>query len=149
MKYITIVILIVCISLLSACSSQSINSPGSVPTLLITDGDASKTYTRADLETLTVSQATFKDITYVGVSASELLKNAGFDIDAVKAVKAIAADGYSINYDTAQILAADVIIAYARTDGDLTPEDGSFRMVLPIADGKLNLRMLTELQIIK
>ena len=33
--------------------------------------------------------------------------------------------------------------------GDLTADDGSFRMVLPGAEGKLNVRMMVELQVIQ
>jgi hypothetical protein len=47
------------------------------------------------------------------------------------------------------VLVDEVIVAYARADGDLSAEDGSFRMVLPGAEGKLNVRMLVELQGIK
>jgi hypothetical protein len=46
-------------------------------------------------------------------------------------------------------LVDDVIVAYARADSDLAEEDGAFRMVLPGAEGKLNVRMLAELQIVK
>jgi hypothetical protein len=67
----------------------------------------------------------------------------------VKAIKAVAADGYSVNYDPSQIFSDDIIVAYARLDGDLTEDDGAFRMVLPGAEGKLNLRMLAEIQIIQ
>jgi hypothetical protein len=85
----------------------------------------------------------------VGVTVTNLLQDAGFDPAQVKAVKAVASDGYSVNYDPGQIFADDIILAYARADGDLAEEDGSFRLVLPNAEGKLNTRMLVELQIIQ
>lgn len=151
MKRFTIVMLILFVALLTACASSAPQDTSSetVPSLLITGGDTSKTYTRTDLEALAASQAVFKDVSYIGVRVSALLEDAGFTPDEVKAVKAIASDGYIVNYDPAQVLAADVIVAYARTDGDLAQEDGSFRMVLPGAEGKLNVRMLSELQVIK
>jgi hypothetical protein len=151
MKRFTIVVLFLFVALLTACASSAPQATSSetVTSLLITGGDTSKTYTRADLEALAASQAVFKDVTYVGVSVSVLLEDAGFTLEEVKAVKAMATDGYTINYDPAQVLATDVIVAYARADGDLTEDDGSFRMVLPNAEGKLNVRMLTELQVIK
>jgi len=147
----TIILLILFVVLLTACASYASQDTSSetVPSLLITGSDTSKTYTHADLEALAASQVVFKDVTYVGVSLSALLEDAGFTLDEVKAVKAIASDGYTVNYDPAQVLAADVIVAYARADGDLAGEDGSFRMVLPDAEGKLNVRMLSELQVIK
>ena len=151
MKHLSIILLVLFVALLTACSpSAPQNSPSeTVPTLLVTGGDTSKTYTRADLEALPASQAVFKDVTYKGVTVSALLQDAGFDLDQVKAVKAVASDGYTVNYDPSQVLVDEVIVAYARADGDLSAEDGSFRMVLPAAEGKLNVRMLVELKGIK
>ena len=151
MKHLSIILLVLFVALLTACSpSAPQNSPSeTVPTLLVTGGDTSKTYTRADLEALPASQAVFKDVTYKGVTVSALLQDAGFDLDQVKAVKAVASDGYTVNYDPSQVLVDEVIVAYARADGDLAAEDGSFRMGLPGAEGKLNVRMLVELQGIK
>ncbi len=142
---------ILLIMALTACTSSKDGTSVSStePILLVSSGDTSKTYTRADLEALGASQAVFKDITYVGVSLSTLLQNAGFSLDEAKAIKAVAADGYSINYEPVQISAADVIVAYARTDSNLSEEDGSFRIVIPGAEGKMNIRMLVELQVMK
>lgn len=154
MKRIVILVLVMSVAVLSACASASTpeaqnSSAETVPSLLISGGETSKTYTRADLEALPVTQATFKDVAYVGVTVSALLQDAGFDPAQVKAVKAVASDGYTMNYDPSQLLGDDIILAYARADGDLTEEDGAFRLVLPGAEGKLNARMLVELQIIK
>jgi hypothetical protein len=105
-----------------------------------------KTYSVADLQALPVSEATFKGVAYKGVAATTLLEDAGYSLDQLQAVKAVAADGYSVNYDLAQIQKADVIVAYAQVDGPLTAEDGQFRMVLPEEEGNLNVRLLTEIQ---
>jgi hypothetical protein len=116
----------------------------------VVSGDGvTKAFTRADLEALTVTQAAFKDVTYKGVAVSALVQAAGFDPAQVKAIKAVAVDGFTVNYDPSQVLVDGVIVAYARADGDLAEEDGAFRMVLPGAEGKLNVRMLAELQVIK
>jgi hypothetical protein len=153
MKYITIYIVVFFALLLTACASVSqpaapaIGGAGS--SLLVSGGDIKKSYTHANLETLPASQSTFKDVNYKGVLVSDLLKDAGFDPQKVKALKAVASDGYTINYDPTQFLGKGVMVAYSRADGDLAPEDGSFRMVLPDAEGKLNLRKLVELQIIQ
>lgn len=148
-------LLVLSVALLTACASSSSapeaqdSSSASAPTLRVSGGEISKSYTRPDLEALPVTQASFKDVTYVGVTVTNLLQDAGFDPAQVKAVKAVASDGYSVNYDPGQIFADDIILAYARADGDLAEEDGSFRLVLPNAEGKLNTRMLVELQIIQ
>jgi hypothetical protein len=62
----------------------------------------------------------------------------------------VASDGFTVNYDPSQILKDNVLVAYALADGSGLPaDDGSFRMVLPDEEGKLNVRMLVELQIIQ
>ena len=154
MKRFTLIILVLSFALLSACTSTpqpaaQQSTTGTAASLVVSGGEVNKSYTRANLEALSTTQAAFKDVTYMGVTVSDLLTDAGFDPAAVKAVKAVAADGFTVNYDPSQVLGKDVIVAYARVDGDLAEEDGSFRMVLPGAEGKLNLRMLVELQVIK
>ena len=137
---------------LSACASTAKPAASDACTeavLTVSGGEISKAYTRADLEALTATEATFKDVTYKGVLISTLLKDAGFDPSTIKAVKGVASDGYAVNYDTNQVLVDNVIVAYATAGGELTAEDGSFRMVLPDAEGKLNMRMLVELQVMK
>lgn len=143
-------ILLIAAFVLAGCagSEAPAGSDSAEPRLVVSGGEISKTYTRSDLQTLPASQATFKGVAYTGLTVSALLEEAGFDLAAIKALKAVAADGYSVNYDAAQVLAEDIIVAYATVDGELSAEDGDFRMVIPEADGKLNLRMLTELQVI-
>jgi len=75
-----------------------------------------------------------------------LLTDAGIDAQSLKALKAIASDGYSVNYEPALFLREDVILAYAKADGPLDGDDGAFRMVLPGEEGKLNVRMIVEIQ---
>lgn len=154
MKRITFLVLILSMLLLTACASPSApeaqpGSGASAPTLVVSVGETSKAYTRTDLEALSTIQSSFKDVAYVGVTLTTLLQDAGVDPAQIKAIKAVASDGYTVNYDPGQLLADDIILAYARADGDLAEEDGSFRLVLPGAEGKLNARMLVELQIIQ
>lgn len=154
MKRLPILLLVLAVALLAACApvatpaAQS-DTAGAAPGLLVSGGGTSKTYTRAGLEALPSGTAAFKNVTYKGVAVSALLRDAGFDPAQVKAVKAVASDGFTVNYDPAQVFADGVIVAYARPDGELAAEDGAFRMVLPGAEGKLNARMLVELQVIK
>lgn len=154
MKRLTILVLVLSLVLLSACAST--NNPAAqdaadttTPSLAVSGGEISKSYTRADLEALPARQAVFMEVTYRGVTISTLIQDAGFDPALVKAIKAVASDGYTVNYDTSQVLVDEVILAYTRKDGELSEEDGAFRMVLPGAEGKLNARMLVELQVIQ
>jgi hypothetical protein len=154
-----VVLLILAMALLSACAAAGTPAASvpaaqnaaanAAPSLLVTGGDISKSYTRADLEALASSQATFKGVVYKGVTLAVLLQDAGIDRAKVKAVKAEAGDGFTVNYDPSQVLVDGVILAYARADGDLAAEDGPFRMVLPDAEGKLNPRQLVKLQIVQ
>lgn len=119
------------------------------PLLTIVNGDATTTYTAADLEALSSSEASFRDVAYVGVPLTALLEASSVTMADVRAVKAVASDGFSANYDLPQIQKEDVIVAYAQADGPLTDEDGAFRMVMPDEDGKMNVRQLVEIQAIQ
>ncbi|MFO7681785.1 MAG: molybdopterin-dependent oxidoreductase [Chloroflexota bacterium] len=137
-----VVIFLMLSLLLVACTSGEAET-GEASGLIV----GVKTYSAADLRALPVSEATFKDKVYKGVAVTTLLEDAGYSLDQLQALKAVAADGYSVNYDLPLIQKADVIVAYAQVDGPLTAEDGQFRMVLPEEEGKLNVRMLAELQV--
>ncbi len=141
-----ILILIVLPFILVACSSTA--SEGEVSMLRVTDGTTEKSLSVSDLEKLPATESTFNEVTYVGVSLTTVLEEAGFSPEDLSAVKATASDGYSVNYDPALFTREDVIVAYATVDGSLTADDGTFRMVLPGEEGKLNVRLLVELKVI-
>ena len=67
----------------------------------------------------------------------------------MRSVKAIASDGFAATYDPTQFMRADLIVAFGTAGGALAKEDGSLRTVLPGAEGKLNVRSLSELQVTK
>jgi hypothetical protein len=129
----------------SACAPKT-TAAGDI--LTVSQGDTSVTYTADDLQALGEVQATFKDVTYVGVPLSVLLQDAGFDPQTLQAVKVVAVDGYSVNYDPATFLAQDTLVSWARADGPLGDDEVPFRMVLPNAEGKMNVRQITEIQAI-
>ena len=135
--------------LLCACTTTGSPAAESVGEMLVvTDGTIEKSYAVADLEAIQVAEASFNEITYVGVPLSVLLEDAGFSLQELRAVKAVASDGYSVNYDPALFLRENVIVAYATIDGSLTKDDGTFRMVLPGEEGNVNIRMLVKLQVL-
>ena len=152
MKIKIIAVSLMLVLLIAACGGNTEtttvvqdNSSVSTPTLIV----GTQSYSAADLEAITQAEATFKDVAYIGVPVSELLSAAGFELGNVKAVKAVASDGYTVNYEPEQLTPANVIVAYAQGDGPLTADDGDFRMVLPDAEGNMNLRMLVELQVVQ
>jgi hypothetical protein len=148
--YFGILIVAVVAVLLSACgggdnTASSGPESGGVPTLSV----GGQTFTAADLENMTQMEATFTDVTYIGVPVADLLLDAGYNLDGLRAVKAVAADGYTVNYEPHQLSPSNVIVAYAQVDGPLSEDDGDFRMVLPDEEGNMNLRMLVELQVVE
>lgn len=124
---------------LTACAPKAEKSAAAV--LKVAD----KTYTADDLKALGESQSDFKGVTYVGVPLTVLLKDAGIDPTAVTIVKAVASDGFTANYESALFTRDDTLVAYARADGPLGADEGTFRMVLPDQEGKLNPRDLVEI----
>lgn len=147
-----IVFTVLLVLLLTACAPSAplaSEAPAGNAALLVTNGGTQQSFTLTALQALPLTEASFKGVAYKGVKVSDLLTAAGVKLDGFKAIKGIASDGYTVNYDPAQLLADNVIMAYALADGNpLTSDDGNFRLVLPDAEGKLNLRMLVELQIV-
>lgn len=145
MKNILILVLLGSL-LIAACGSAPVPEEG-VPTLTVTDGVASKTYTTTDLQELRQVQVEDKGVTYLGVPISDLLRNAGYDPATVVIVQAVASDGFTADYDQILIEKSDTILAYALLEGALREDEGPFRMVLPNQAGKLNPRMVIELRV--
>jgi DMSO/TMAO reductase YedYZ molybdopterin-dependent catalytic subunit len=140
-------ILAVLALLLGACGGDAPEAAAG-DVLVVTDGMTTKSYTAADLQALPAAQAAFREVTYTGVPLAALLADAGFEPGSVSAVKATAADGFSANYDPVLTARADTLVAYAQSDGPLSAEDGTFRMVLPDQEGKMNPRNLVEITVI-
>jgi len=134
--------------ILTACAPAADVPSGGEPILVVSGGEVSVEYTAADLEALGPVQATFKDVTYLGIPLTVLLEDAGFDPAALRAVKVVALDGYSVNYEPDFFLLPDTLVSYARLDAPLAEDELPFRMVLPAAEGKMNVRQLTEVQAI-
>ncbi len=134
--------------ILTACAPAADAPSGAEPILVVSGGEVSVEYTAADLEALGPVQATFLDVTYLGIPLTVLLEDAGFDPAALRAVKVVALDGYSVNYEPDFFLLPDTLVSYARLDAPLAEDELPFRMVLPAAEGKMNVRQLTEVQAI-
>ena len=130
--------------LLVACTGSSESSVNTNNVLTVGE----KTYSAEALKALPQTKAAFNDIDYVGVALSDLLADTGVDIGGLTAIKAVASDGYKVNYEPGILMRADVILAYAQADGPLTADDGTFRMVLPGEEGKLNVRDVVEIQVV-
>jgi hypothetical protein len=142
MKRLFFVILVVAL-VLAACAPKAETSTGLG--LKVTDGTLTKTYSVEALKTLGSTQATDKGITYIGVPLKVLLQDAGIDPTKLSAVKAVASDGFTANYDSSQFLADNTLVAYAQAGGPLTTDEGTFRMVVPDQGGKMNPRLLVEI----
>ena len=139
-----VVFILVLIALVGCGGDSSITNDD---TLVVTDGSSEKQYTVDDLERLNPQKAVFREVAYIGVPLSSLLINAGYNLEEIMAVKAVAYDGFTANYEPELITKTDTLVAYALEDGPLTSDDGTFRMVLPGQEGKLNPRQLVELKV--
>jgi len=128
---------------LAACAPKAQEPTAAV--LKVSDGTIEKTYTADDLKALGETHATFQDVTYIGVPLTVLLQDAGIDTTALTAVKAVAVDGFTANYDASLYAREDTLVAYARIDASLADDEAPFRMVLPNEGGKLNPRQLIEI----
>jgi Oxidoreductase molybdopterin binding domain. len=142
----TLFVILVLALVLAACAPKAVAPAGAA--LKVTDGTIVKTYTVDELKALGSVQASDKGIAYVGVQLKVLLQDAGIDPTRLSAVKAVASDGFTVNFDPTQFMADDTLVAYAQADGPMTAADGTFRMVLPDQGGKLNPRLLTEIDAI-
>lgn len=142
MKRILFVTLVLALTL-TACASQVEENAG--PVLKVSDGNVEKSYTADDLKAIGASQAEVKGVAYLGVPLTVLLADAGIDPTALTAVKAVALDGFTANYESALYSREDTLVAYARVNGPLGEDEGTFRMVLPDQEGKLNPRELVEI----
>jgi hypothetical protein len=142
----TFFVILVLALVLAACAPKAAAPVGD--TLKVTDGTIVKIYTVDNLKSLGAVQASDKGVAYVGVQLKVLLQDTGIDPTKLSAVKAVASDGFTSNYDPTQFLADDTLVAYAQADGPMTAADGTFRMVLPDQGGKLNPRLLIEIDAI-
>jgi DMSO/TMAO reductase YedYZ molybdopterin-dependent catalytic subunit len=142
MKRLLLLVMVFALAL-TACAPKTQDVAANV--LKVTDGTLSKTYTADQLKALGGVQATIQGVTYVGVPLTVLLQDAGINSTKLTAVKAVAIDGFTANYDSTLFSREDTIVAYARVDGPLGEEDAPFRMVLPDEGGKMNPRQLTEI----
>jgi hypothetical protein len=136
---------------LAGCGSTPTQATANVPEAVLTVviGDNQQPFTVQDLQALPSSVSSFNGIEYMGVPVKLLLEEAGINLDEVSAIKGVATDGYSVNYEPAQLLPDDVLVAYSLADGSsLASDEGKFRMVLPDQEGKLNLRLLYKLVVI-
>jgi len=142
MKRILFVTLVFALTLVGCAPKVQANAG---PVLKVSSGTIEKSYTADDLKALGASQAEVKGVAYLGVPLTVLLADAGIDPTALTAVKAVASDGFTANYESALYSREDTLVAYARVDGPLGEDEGSFRMVLPDQEGKLNPRELVEI----
>jgi hypothetical protein len=140
-RFIPVVLLVL---LVTACSSSS--APASTQ-LAVTGDQPEKSFTVEQLQAMPVATASFNGVDYTGVALQVLLEQAGYDPAAVNAVQAIASDGYSVKYDRDLVMLDNTIVAYGQGDTPLSSDDGTFRMVLPDQEGKMNVRMLSELHV--
>lgn len=144
-----IMIALLVLALILAGCAEDEKTDENTNVLTVTSGDTEHTFTQDDLKKLPQTTATFNDVEYVGVQIPALLEAAEIEFDGISAVKAVAADGFTVNYEPSMVAREDVIVAYALPDGPMSEDDGNYRMVLPGEEGKLNPRMVVKITVVK
>ena len=144
-----LIILLIVAALASACASDTPATEEAVSSLTVSDADSQQTISLDALQALPQTTANFRDVDYVGVTLPTLLEDAGISLDDVTAIKAVASDGYSVNYEPALYTRDDVILAYAQADGPMSEDDGTLRMVVPGERGQMNVRMVVEIEVVR
>lgn len=139
--------LIVCLVLLLVQCTAVTPETTETWTLVVAHAGTETTYSGAELAALERTTSTFEGVTYEGVPLHTLLADAGIDPAAVSGLTAVASDGFSAAYTPVQLLRPDTLVAYARAGGPLAAEEAPLRMVLPDEPGRLNVRMLSRLEV--
>jgi hypothetical protein len=146
-KHRTILFLIF-LALLAALPACQPAAPATEEAVLtVSDGTTEVTYTAAELEALAAEEVTVDDVTYVGVPLATLLEVAGVDPASVSEVTAVASDDFSAAYTAEHVNRPDTLVAYGTAQGDLGEDEQPFRMVLPEEEGRLNVRMLSRIEV--
>lgn len=139
-----LVILLLSVSLF-ACGGDNPATADAI--LTVSGGGVERTYSAADLRALPPATATVEGVTYAGVSLPTLLQDAGFQLDQITSVDAVADDDFSATYEPDLFTSEDTIVAYEQADGDLDGDEQPFRMALPEQPGRLNVRMLVRIEV--
>ncbi len=144
--------LLVCCALLIALLAGCGPGGGATPVpgaiiLTVTGGDIEQTYTLEQLQALAAHDVESDDGAFVGVLLSDLLSEAGFDLDRITTVRAVAMDGFSSTYDATLFRRDDAVLAYARAGGDLDGDEQPLRMVIPGQEGRMQPHQITRLEI--
>ncbi|MFW6069891.1 MAG: molybdopterin-dependent oxidoreductase [bacterium] len=129
---------------LPACGSETAEEGDTTP-LTVVYGDSEATYTVEELQVLPAETVDG----YTGVTLAALLQDAGIDPASLSSVNAVASDEFSATYGPELIMAPDTLVAYGHDGGELPAEEQPLRMVLPEQPGRMNVRMLVELEAIQ
>jgi len=147
-KYRHVLFLFVLIVALVGCSPNNATPPAAEDTILTISGaDIETTYTLEQLRGLSTTPVESDDGRFVGVRLADLLIDAGYELDQISSVRAIALDGFSSTYDPELFSREDTVLAYAREDGDLNGDELPLRMVLPGQEGRMQPRQVKAIEV--
>lgn len=153
-RHLPVALILLAALLLAACSPAGQASPtppqeASAPGIILTisGGDTERTFTLEQLQALPVTEVESADGQYVGVRLGDLLTEAGFDLEAIATVQAVAVDGFSSTYPPELFTRQDAVLAYARKDGNLNADEAPLRMVIPGEGGRMQPRMVNRIEV--
>lgn len=152
-RYLPVALILLAALLLAACGPAGQASPTppqeAAPGIIltITGGETERTFTLEQLQALPVTEVESADGQYVGVRLGDLLAEAGFDLEAIATVQAVAVDGFSSTYSPELFTRQDAVLAYARKDGNLNADEAPLRMVIPGEGGRMQPRMVNRIEV--
>lgn len=153
-RHLPVALILLAALLLAACGPagqasptppQEASTPGVI--LTITGGEAEQSFTLEQLQALPVTEVESADGQFVGVRLSDLLAEAGFDLQTIVTVQAVAVDGFSSTYPPDLFTRQDAVLAYARKGGNLNADEAPLRMVIPGEGGRMQPRMVNRIEV--
>lgn len=114
-------------------------------TLNVTIDGTSAEFTLDEIKELSTNEVEFHNHLYRGPAVRTLLARADVDIGKLKSVRAIASDGYRIEYDRRLAKHFDFILAHEMDGEPLPPDMGNLRIVFPGGRSRMVVKMVERL----
>ncbi|MCR4403907.1 MAG: molybdopterin-dependent oxidoreductase [Candidatus Acetothermia bacterium] len=126
-------------------SELAASETGAEWALTLTIDGAEAKFTLEEIEALPSREVEFHEHIYRGTPLRTLLTQAGVDIGRLEAVKAIAADGYRLEYERRLVKRFDFILAYEADGKPLPQGEGPLRIVFPGGRSAQMMKMVERL----
>ena len=136
---------VIALAIAVACLLPASSAFAARASLRIRVANVTRTFTYAQVKASGRIRGSYYGITYYGTPVSRLLTNAGYNVSALRSVRAVDKSGNVIVLSQALLGKSSTLIAYDRTSGDLPSSDGPYRLIVagsPVRD----LRHITQVE---